>query len=251
MSHPAKARHGRRSDARCGLARMRTGVRFASSMALALALAAGVTAVHERDAIGQAGLRRPPWLGVELEPARGEGRGVRVRHAIRSSPGWNAGLRDGDLILRIEDVATSRPDDVIREVSARAPGTVGRLPLIPAGTEMSVTAPLADLPEGGQILRPGKIAAPAPRWQGLCAGPCNPARPRWAPAPALLAVLAALLWALRGEGFEISPPQAIEVGRVGREGWFDAKRGLCEAMACVVVGSMELRARYDQVFDEF
>ena len=138
-------------------------------MALALALAAGVTAVHERDAIGQAGLRRPPWLGVELEPARGEGRGVRVRHAIRSSPGWNAGLRDGDLILRIEDVATSRPDDVIREVSARAPGTVVRIAVIRAGTEMSFTATLADLPDGDQMLRHDKVGAPAPGWKGLSA----------------------------------------------------------------------------------
>src|SRR5712691_4906349 len=119
VSEPAQARQRRRSVARCGLARMGTGVRIASSMALALALTVGVATVHEHDAIGQAGVRRQPWLGVELEPARGEARGVRVRHAIRSSPGWNAGLRDGDLILRIEDAATLRPDDVIREVSAR------------------------------------------------------------------------------------------------------------------------------------
>src|SRR5260221_12962475 len=67
----------------------------------------------------------------------------------------------------------------------------------------------------------------------------------------MLAVLDDLLWALRREGFEISTPQAIDVARVAREVGFDAKSDLREAIACVVVDSMELRPRYDQVFDEF
>jgi thiol-disulfide isomerase/thioredoxin len=136
-------------------------------MALALALAGGVTAAHEGNAMGQAGTRRPAWLGVELDPTRGEGRGVRVRHAIRSSPGWNAGVRDGDIILRIGEVPTLRPDDVIREVSAQSPGAVVRIALLRAGSEMSVTATLGDLPDGDEVLRLDKVGAPAPSWKGL------------------------------------------------------------------------------------
>src|SRR5438309_3434079 len=109
---------------------MRIGVRIAFSMALALALAGGVTAAHEGNAMGQAGARRPAWLGVELDPTRGEGRGVRVRHAIRSSPGWNAGIRDGDIVLRVGDASTLRPDDVIREISAQSPRAVVRIVLL-------------------------------------------------------------------------------------------------------------------------
>src|ERR1051325_7341687 len=116
---------------------MRNGVRIASTMALGLALAGGVTALHERDADGQAGVRHAQaWLGVELDPTRGETRGARVRHAVRGSPGWNAGLRDGDVILRIEDVTTLGADDVIREISARAPGTVLRISVLRSGAEM-------------------------------------------------------------------------------------------------------------------
>jgi len=85
-------------------------------MALGLALAAGVTAVHEADALGQAAQRQPAWLGVELDTSRPEARGVRVRHAVRSSPGWTAGIRDGDVIVRIGDVTTLRPDDVSRRM---------------------------------------------------------------------------------------------------------------------------------------
>src|SRR5256885_4918522 len=96
---------------------MRLGAGIASSMAFALALLGGVAPLHERDAVGQGSLRHA-WLGIELD-SRAELRGVRVRHAIRSSPAWNAGVRDGDVIVRVEEIATSRPDDVIREVGDR------------------------------------------------------------------------------------------------------------------------------------
>src|SRR5689334_17415104 len=109
---------------------MTFGVRIASSMALALALAGGVMAVHERDALGQAGRRQPAWLGVELDTSHVEARGVRVRHAVRSSPGWAAGIRDGDVIVRVDDAATARPDDVIREVSSHAPGDVVKVAVL-------------------------------------------------------------------------------------------------------------------------
>jgi peroxiredoxin len=147
---------------------MRNDVRIASTMALGLALAGGVTALHERDAVGQAGVRRAQaWLGVELDPTRGETRGARVRHAVRGSPSWNAGLRDADVILRIEDVTTQRADDVIREVSARAPGTVVRIAVLRSGAEMSFTVTLGTLPDGDEVLRLDKVGAPAPSWKGL------------------------------------------------------------------------------------
>jgi len=136
-------------------------------MALALALAAGVTAGHEREAAGQTAPRRAAWLGVELDQTRSEIRGVRVRHAVRSAPGWKAGLRDGDVIARIEDVATLRPDDVIREVSSRAPGSVVRIAVLRSGAETSVTATLGTMPDSDQVLRLDMVGSPAPSWNGL------------------------------------------------------------------------------------
>jgi thiol-disulfide isomerase/thioredoxin len=139
-------------------------------MALSLALAAGVAAVHERGAVGQAG--RPhaaAWLGVELDSSRAESRGVRVRHAVRSSPGWNAGIRDGDVILRIDDVPTTRADDVIREVSGHAPGAVVRVAVLRAAAETAFSVTLGSLPDADDVLRLDKIGTPAPNWKGLSA----------------------------------------------------------------------------------
>jgi thiol-disulfide isomerase/thioredoxin len=138
-------------------------------MALALALAAGVTAIHEREATGQAAKRQPAWLGVELDTARLDARGVRVRHTVRSSPGWAAGLRDGDVILRIDDVTTLRPDDVIRAVSSHAPGDVIRIAVLRTGAESALHATLGNLPDTDEMLRLDKVGALAPGWKDLSA----------------------------------------------------------------------------------
>jgi uncharacterized protein with von Willebrand factor type A (vWA) domain len=67
----------------------------------------------------------------------------------------------------------------------------------------------------------------------------------------MLAVLDDFLWGLRREGFAISTPQAIDAARAAREVGFDDRSLLREAIACVVVDSIERRARFDHVFDEF
>ncbi len=149
---------------------MRFGVSSASTTALALALSAlsGSFAfvAHESEAAGQTAARRA-WLGVEFDGARGDGRGVRVRHAVRGSPAWNAGVRDADILVRIEEAAVSRADDVIREVGMHGPGAVVRLALLRGATEVTLNVTLAAMPDTDEMLRLDKIGAPAPNWKGL------------------------------------------------------------------------------------
>jgi thiol-disulfide isomerase/thioredoxin len=142
--------------------------RIVSTMGLALALGGAAAIVAQHDAVGEAGSTRP-WLGVELDQARGDARGVRVKHTIRSSPAWKAGLRDGDLILRVGDVAVSRPDDVIREVGSHAAGTSLRLTVQRGGSDVQLSALLAPLPDNDEMLRLDKVGAPAPTWKGIAA----------------------------------------------------------------------------------
>ncbi|HEX9295711.1 MAG TPA: redoxin domain-containing protein [Polyangiaceae bacterium] len=121
---------------------------------------------HESEAAGQTAARRA-WLGVEFDGARGDGRGVRVRHAVRGSPAWNAGVRDADILVRIEEAAVSRADDVIREVGMHGPGAVVRLALLRGATEVTLNVTLAAMPDTDEMLRLDKIGAPAPNWKGL------------------------------------------------------------------------------------
>jgi thiol-disulfide isomerase/thioredoxin len=115
---------------------------------------------------GQSRLR--PWLGVELDKAGSVPRGVRVHHAVRSSPAWSAGVRDGDVIVRVDDVVASRPDDIIREVATHAPGAVVRVVLLRSGAEVPLTITLQAIPDGDEMLRLDKVGAHAPpSWKGL------------------------------------------------------------------------------------
>jgi thiol-disulfide isomerase/thioredoxin len=146
---------------------MRFGLRLASITAFIAALG-GLTAFAAAPAEGQP--RGRAWLGVELDKAGTVPRGVRVHHAIRSSPAWSAGVRDGDVIVRVEEAVASRPDDVIREVATHTPGAAVRLVLLRAGTEVPLTVTLQSAPEGDEMLRLDKVGAPAPAsWKGLAA----------------------------------------------------------------------------------
>jgi thiol-disulfide isomerase/thioredoxin len=144
---------------------MRFGLRFASTTAFVVALSA-IAAVGGHTAEGQS--RQRPWLGVELDKAGTVPRGVRVHHAVRSSPAWTAGVRDGDVIVKVEDAVMSRPDDIIREVASHTPGAAVRVVLLRSGTEVPVTITLQAAPDGDEMLRLDKVGAPAPAsWKGL------------------------------------------------------------------------------------
>ena len=79
-------------------------------------------------------------------------------------------MHDGDVILRVDDVVTSRPDDVIREVATHTPGTAVRIVLLRGGAEVPLTVTLQAIPEGDEMLRLDKVGAQAPAsWKGLAA----------------------------------------------------------------------------------
>jgi thiol-disulfide isomerase/thioredoxin len=145
---------------------MRFGSRIASTTALTLALTAAVV-LGDGAAFGQSGAARP-WLGVELDKTA-TGRGVRVRHAVRGSPAWNAGMRDGDVIVRVAQTTTARPDDVIDEVASHTPGATVRVVLLRSGGEVPLSVTLQSLPGGDEMLRLDKVGAPAPSWKGISA----------------------------------------------------------------------------------
>src|SRR3954471_991474 len=130
--------------------------RFASTMALALALSSGALVSHERSANAEAPSSRA-WLGVELDSAvlkGGDARGVRVKHVVRGSPAYVAGVRDGDFIAKLDDASVVRADDVIHNVAARHPGGAVRLTIVRGASELPpVKATLGTLPDSDEMLR--------------------------------------------------------------------------------------------------
>src|SRR5438093_2466418 len=84
--------------------------------------------------------------------------GALVQDITAGSPADRAGLRPYDIITSLDDRAIASDDQLIREISARAPGSPARLHLVRDGRDQSLTVKLAERPARE---RPDKADAPS------------------------------------------------------------------------------------------
>jgi thiol-disulfide isomerase/thioredoxin len=95
--------------------------------------------------------------------AEAEG-GVLVRHVMRGSPAEKAGIRDGDLILTLNQAPVARPTDISSAVSQRAPGDVVNLTLKRGAQTLPLTAHLEARPSAEETLTRDLVGSAAPAW---------------------------------------------------------------------------------------
>ena len=92
-----------------------------------------------------------PVIGVLLDGSY-SGPGVQVSRGSQNGqaavtpggPAEQAGLRAGDVILRVDDVPVTEPDELIVAIRARAPGDVVTLTVLRDGSESSVEVTLGE-----------------------------------------------------------------------------------------------------------
>jgi serine protease Do len=93
-------------------------------------------------------------------------RGALVQDVTHESPGDRAGIRPYDVILSVDDREIWTNDELIREISARRPGSAARLGVLRDGRERAVVVKLAERPTGreeGDLIRPERAPSrPAP-----------------------------------------------------------------------------------------
>jgi putative serine protease PepD len=70
------------------------------------------------------------------------GDGVRVRHVIPASAAERAGLRDGDVLVRLGGTPLNSFDDLRAALSRARPGEVVRIVYLRGGVDHAVTATL-------------------------------------------------------------------------------------------------------------
>jgi serine protease Do len=73
-------------------------------------------------------------------------RGALVQDVTAGSPADRAGVRPYDIIVALEDTAIASDDELIREISARAPGSPARLRVVRDGRDQSIIVKLAERP---------------------------------------------------------------------------------------------------------
>jgi len=94
-------------------------------------------------------------------------RGALVEDVAKGSPGERAGLRPYDVILSVDAAEVFSNDDLIREISARPPGSTVRLRLLRDGRSQTALVKLAERPgddkERGDDTPPSRAPASGPR----------------------------------------------------------------------------------------
>ncbi len=107
----------------------------------------------------------PGWLGVSLhEPAP---KRVHVREVLVGSPAEAAGLRAGDVILRVGSAQPRAARDVVQAVSSHRAGEHITVEVERGGKQALVRVRLAPVPSGQQLLRMQHVGRAAPELQGL------------------------------------------------------------------------------------
>jgi thiol-disulfide isomerase/thioredoxin len=107
----------------------------------------------------------PGWLGVSLhEPTPGR---VHVRDVLLGSPAEAAGLRAGDVILRVGSAQPRDAREVVQAVSSHRAGEHIAVEVERGGKQVSVRVRLAPVPSGEQLLRMQHVGRAAPELQGL------------------------------------------------------------------------------------
>ncbi len=90
-----------------------------------------------------------------------------MREVVRGSPAAQAGLRDGDVLLRIGGQAVQTPRQVVRTVARHDAGERVSIAFRRDRSDRLVAVTLAQLPDDDTIMRMSYVGAPAPPLTGL------------------------------------------------------------------------------------
>lgn len=108
-----------------------------------------------------------PWLGVELTAEPPGQAGVGIRGVVPGSPAAFAGVRAGDVLLRLDGRAVQGPADVVRSVTGRRVGERVGLVLRRGDRERLLAVTLAPRPDAEDMMRMSYVGAPAPAFDSL------------------------------------------------------------------------------------
>jgi Do/DeqQ family serine protease len=130
--------------------------RSGGSMGIGFAIPVNMVKVVVASAQGGGDAVRRPWLGAKLQAVTPEiaetmnlrrPAGALVATVIEGSPAARAGLRTGDLIVAIDDVAVDDPNAFEYRFATKPLSGTAQLKVVRTGREMTLAVPLQSAPE--------------------------------------------------------------------------------------------------------
>jgi len=93
------------------------------------------------------------WLGVGIQPLTPElakkfgvteGEGVLVNEVFEKDPAASAGIKPGDIIVRIDDAVVDSPNKLSRLIGTRAPGATSKIEVVRDLKHLILNVPLSE-----------------------------------------------------------------------------------------------------------
>ena len=109
-------------------------------------------------------LRRPAWLGGELDTSHVEARVVRV---LRGSPAERAGVAAGERVVSFDGTPIATSSELVRLVRLHSAGEIAPVTLERAGSQRAVRVVLAARPAEAEPARAQLVGRPAPAFAPL------------------------------------------------------------------------------------
>ena len=109
-----------------------------------------------------------PWLGVAVVPADVmSAEGVQIREVTPDSPAARAGLKEGDVVVKVGGKTVADVPEFLRAVGSRKPGEVLALDVQRGGKDMTVKATLGQRPAGEVAGQPNLKELTKPAFLGV------------------------------------------------------------------------------------
>ncbi|MBK5970431.1 MULTISPECIES: Do family serine endopeptidase [Thiorhodovibrio] len=123
------------------------------------------------------------WLGVQIQPVTDEvasslglpdGNGVLVTEVLPDGPAAAAGLRDGDVILRVSGETMADYRDLTRLIANLDAGSQAQIELMRGGQQLTLPVTIGQMPSDGQIAASGPSSSGDQARLGIYLAPLTP-----------------------------------------------------------------------------
>jgi serine protease Do len=142
------------------------------SMVVCVPLLFGLCALVHGQPAGEAKQQQRPFLGVAVSPANEDGTGVKIAQITADSPAAKAGIKEGDVITKVNGKDVPEVTEFLKAVGSNKVGDKLKMTVMRDGKEQSVTATLGPRPAdfGQPPPQPGGGRPPFPQFPGELKG---------------------------------------------------------------------------------
>ena len=101
-----------------------------------------------------------PWMGVHIEESKTQG--VLIQKSVQGTPAFKAGLKSGDIVLRVDKTEVNSPKALIKAVTSKGVGHKVEITFLRNNKKQSATLKLEAMPGMLELAKRNLLNRPLP-----------------------------------------------------------------------------------------